>query len=646
MKNITGIGKIILAVTLILSLTSCTSGVSTLKTAAEPTKESLDIFMEAVVLVNSIKYNDARKLLEDKYYIIKDNDMALNTYGFMEFHIFNNYEKAEELYKRAIKLNSENPSHYSGLASIYEAKGKYKKAIGYHEIAIKSTASYEDIPFNPKLATFYKDIGKCYLKLNNREKAVEALKKACIKNPYSIEANALLHKLYVEDGEYEKAYEVWKKDNLMDDSGDHVYKGLLKWDKDYKDAVENKDAMTHLKWGNLYETLILYDEAAVEYKKALAQDQTNDNIKNKIYEIECYLSFRDELQVLLDDYYRQRCINGSKEEITFHKRIKPVYEKIAHLFPQAGSSTGIASIWIGKLNDEIEKKFSIRIENIKANGSMLGLHFGRIIDASAIHSALWGEEIDLKVVTLKNMTSNGLDNWRYIGGGVGGWSLSRTEVVRVIQDNGYENGIRLASIYNEDAREDFIKEFLGDYIREEKEEERQPLELFFSPEILMHFITKQTTTEVKEARAQGIPEKELQAYLFNKMEKDFSIKTCIFVHESQHSIDSAIGFNFKWMGENEYRPKLSELAYGSMAFMSLSQFYNPSIGVKDNNTHTLANTQVIKDIVQYIYDNNDKFPQIDVKKNILAQLTKLSDDELKGIAIEVFQKSYPNEKYQ
>jgi hypothetical protein len=93
-------------------------------------------------------------------------------------------------------------------------------------------------------------------------------------------------------------------------------------------------------------------------------------------------------------------------------------------------------------------------------------------------------------------------------------------------------------------------------------------------------------------------------------------------------------------------PMHLQMAYGDMQFMCLSQFYSSDIGMETNNTHTRANTRLFKDIVQYIYDNAGKFPQIDVSRNILAQLIKLSDDDLKVIAIDVFQKNYPDEKYQ
>ncbi|MDF2547132.1 MAG: hypothetical protein K0R93_2030 [Anaerosolibacter sp.] len=643
MKKITETGKLILIITLILTLTACVADGPVNKIVLEPSKESMDIFNELITLTASLKYDEARKLLQDNYDIIKDNDTVLNNYGFMEFHIFRNYEKAEDLFERGIKVNPENPEHYRGMGCIYKAKGQYKKAIKYYEKAAKNSSSYENVPIDPKLADLYTDIGDCYLKLSDSKKAIEVLEIASEKNPFSIKTNAELHKLYVETGQYDKAYKVWKNDNLIDESQDYVYKGVLEWNKLYKDAVGDKNSMTHLQMANLYATLVLYDEAAIEYRKALDQDQANENIRNKLNEIEVFLTFRDELGALLDDYYRERCINGKSEELTFYSRIKPTYEGIAKLFPQVKEKLGGTTVWINTINGEIEKKFHARIENIKANGSMMGAHFGRIIDSAVIHSSLWGAEADLKVITLKNMISNGLDYWRSMeGGGVGGWSISPTEIVMVIQDNGYDSGLKLASFYNKDAKEDFIKGYGG--IQSDKEA-REPLQIYFSPDISLQFITKQIDIEIENAKIKGILENELQVYLFEKLQKDFTIKSNI-IHESQHSIDNKTRFSSKWLGETEYRAKLSQLAYGEMPFMCLNQFYSSDIGLELYNTHTRANTQVFKDIVQYIYDNRSEFPQIDRKKNILEQLNKLSEDDLRDIAIDVFQKNYPNEKYQ
>lgn len=636
--------KLVFMTIILLALTSCKRDMKISGTELELNKRSMDIYNEALALVDGLKYKEARKLLEDEYETIKDNDKVLNLYGLWEFHIFQNHEKAEELYKKAIKLNPEDPENYLRIGYVYEAKGDYKKAIEYYEKGKKNSAIYENVPLNPILAIAYKNIGNCYLKLDNTEKAILALQKASENNPFSIEVNALLHKLYVESEEYEKAYTVWKNDNLIDESEDHVYKGILEWNRLYKYAVDPKNSTDHVQMANLYEALVLYDEAAIEYEKALDQNSANEDIKNKYEQVKSFLLFRDELQVLLNDYYRDRCINGDLEEQNFYRRIEPAYKKVSWMFPDIKTNPSSTVTWITTLNREIEKKFNVRIKIIKANGSMLGLHFGRIIDSSIIHSNLWEKETDLKVVTLKNMTSNGLDYWRTMNTiGVGGWSENEAEIVRVILNSENDNILQLASLYDKDVRERLTKDFIAKQI---EKEEREPLELYFSPEIKMELATRQIDIEIEKARNKGIPENELQRYLFDKIQKNFIVKTNIFVHESQHSTDSKFGFSFKASWEKEYRPKLSQLTYGDMPFSSLNQFYNSSIGEEINNTHLMANTQIFKDIVQYIFDNHEEFPQIDIQNNILAQITKLSEDDLRAIAIEVFERNYPKEKYQ
>lgn len=152
--------------------------------------------------------------------------------------------------------------------------------------------------------------------------------------------------------------------------------------------------------------------------------------------------------------------------------------------------------------------------------------------------------------------------------------------------------------------------------------------------------------EIESLRLGGISETELQKYIFDRYERDFTVKTCIYVHESQHSIDSKYGIPFTWFGENEYRSKLSQLAYGDMPFMSLSQYYVTSIGENVQDTHSMANTRIFNDIINYIYDNSNEFPEIDINKNILLQLINLTEESLKNISINIFEENYPKEKYE
>lgn len=633
--------KIFIVLTLLFTLTSCS--VTTIKAKKEPSKESSEVLVEYASLANILEYEKGRKLLEEKYEIIKDYDLVMQSYGFLEYYIYENYDKAEALYKKAINLNPDNPDHYSGLASTYEAKGDYKQAVKYYNKAIKKINNYEDVPLNPQLAIAYKDIGRCYIKLNEKNKAIKALEKSSKYNPYSIDTNAMLHLLYVEKEEYNKAYVIWKNDNYIQENGDCIYESIKELNNLYKNELA--DNSSHYNKAKLYDSLALYDEAAIEYEKALSENINNEVIANRLNEIKTYILFREKLQRLLDYYYRQRCIAGVSAEHEFYNIIKPAYEIISKLYPKIDIKHNVSVLWFNKLNDELQRNFKIRIQDIKANGRLLGLHFGRILDSSTIHYSMWGKDIDLSIITLKNMYSNGVDDWRSRGnGGVGGWSLSSSEIVRVIKNNEIDNVLKLASTYNEGANKNFYESQGFNLVLEDVD--RDPLEIYFTPNILKDLVEKQIEIEVEASKLQGISDIDLQRYIFDRYDKDFTIKTCIYVHESQHSMDSKYGIPFSWFGENEYRPKMSQLVYGHMPFMSLSQYYVTSLGENVQDTHSMANTRVFNDIINYIYNNSNEFPEIDINKNILSQLVNLSENDIKNIAINIFEKQYPKEKFE
>lgn len=626
---------------LLFGMTACTD--TALKTKTEPGKESFEVLLNYSSLANNLKYDEAKTLLEKNYEVIKDNDIAMHTYGFTEYYIYENYNEAEELFKRAIKLNPNNADHYTGLGYCYEAEGNYKQAIKYFNKAIKKIDSYENVPLNPQLSICYKDIGRCYIKLNDKNKAIQALKKSSENNPYSIDTNQMLHLLYVENEEYNKAYNIWKNDNYIDVSGNCSYESILQLNKLYNNEITNYSG--HLKMANMYDSLRLYDEAAIEYKKALREDKANEINPQRLEKINTYILFRDKLQVLMEEYYRDRCTDGEIAESEFYNIIKPAYEIIEKIYPEVDINQRNSSLWFDRLNNEIEKDFNIKIQSIKANRSRLGLHFGKILDNSTINYSLWGKDINLNLITLKNMYSNGVDDWRSMGnGGVGGWSLSTSEIVRVIKNNEIDNVLKLSSIYNEEAKKDFYESQALDIVLEEVA--RKPFELYFTPDTLKELLEKQIKIEIDRAKLQGISDNELQQFIFDRYDKDFTIKTNIYIHESQHSIDSKYGIPLSWFGENEYRAKMSQLAYGDMPFMSLSQFYGTTIGEDVHDTHSMANTRVFSDIISHINDNSNKYPEIDTNKNILSQLINLSEEDLKDISIKIFEKNYPMEKYK
>lgn len=609
---------------------------------AAPTEESSSLLKEATLLVGDYKYQEASKKLEDNYEAIKNDDKALEYYAFLEGYIYHEYGRAEKLMKRAIELNPASMSHYAVQGLLYEGQNKYKAAINSYEKTLKLTDKPQNGIWNAEMSLSYTVIANCYRKLHKEKDALINYENAIKYNPYNIEANTALHQLYVKDEEYNKAYEIWKTDNYVDEKGKSPYSQIEKWNEMYKaELSEQGSKPSHIKMAELYGNMVLYDEARQEYEKALKENPSDIEIKNKISELDVYIAFREQFEAQADEYYRRRCINGSSEDLTFYRSMEPVYTEIAKLFPDYAKKTGSSQSWIIRLNREIEKKFNVRIQAINANGKDLGVHFGRIIDVSEVHSELFGKKADLRTITLKNMVSNGLDYWRYTkNGGVGGWNISRNEVVKVIQDRGSLPIMCFAFLYDKDYREQ-TKEKAVEHDRGLNIEDKAPLDLYFSNVLANEMNIRQIEIESDKLKDKKMSVDEIYRYLFLNYDKEVLIESTTNMHESQHAIDSISGMGTKWLGEVEYRPKLAELAYSDWSFAVLSSLYSPYIDSDIQEVHFQADKRIIGNLVQYIYDNPSKYPEIDTGKNILSQITKLDESDLREIAFEIFYRDYP-----
>jgi len=80
-----------------------------------------------------------------------------------------NYPKALEYYKQAIKLKPANAWLYGRLASVYEEMGQYENAVGAYK---------QVILLEPNSAYYYHDLAQAYCKLGNYQEAIESYKKA------------------------------------------------------------------------------------------------------------------------------------------------------------------------------------------------------------------------------------------------------------------------------------------------------------------------------------------------------------------------------------------------------------------------------------------------------------------------------------
>lgn len=596
-----------------------------------PTEIVVDIELQREMgqLFNQLDFLGARALLQSKQKGLADVNILAN-YGYAEYKIFLDYKSSQRLLERALKLAPESADINMLMGEMFYSQGKYKDALTYLNTAAELYGAADG--WNNELSKVNYLLAKAYRDQGDNTRAIASLEASIQYNPYRTEASMQLHQLYVEAMDYQRAYEVWKIENRIIEGTDHFLTRIQDCNELYQQALAS--GANHREWAELYSTLRLYDEAGIEYNRALGKNGQDPDVARELERIETFIEFRDELALFFEEYYRERSRGG--DEFNDYQRLAPIYTKIAAYFDE---DLGQSKSWIGKINGRIEQEYGVGLDFIMDSGVLFGLNFGYVVDDISTHVSQWGGTGEFRLIILKNMVSNGLMSWLSDGeGGVGGWNLGNNLMFAVQNSTGnILNTLDLLDKATADAFRRSAVEYDGIL------DNKKPGEVFYSKTLIHDLSAKQLSVEMQRAEENGIPVELRETYIIHRYQDSY-LYTTIIVHEGQHALDKYFGNT--WYGEDEYRAKLSELAYGDLQYRTLANLHSPALGTDIIDKHAEANTRVYNDIVQHILTNNSKYPEIDSTRNVMLQLPQLTEKQIKQIAIEVFEASYPDEKFK
>lgn len=589
----------------------------------------IELQREMGQLFNQLDFLGARALLQSKQKGLADVNILAN-YGYVEYKIFQDYKSSQRLLERALRLAPESADINMLMGEMFYSQGKYNDALTYLNTAAELYGAADG--WNNELSKVNYLLGKAYRDQGDHTRAIASLEASIQYNPYRTEASMQLHQLYVEAMDYQRAYEVWKIENRIIEGADHFLTRILECNELYQQALVS--GANHREWAELYSTLRLYDEAGIEYNRALDENGQNPDIVRELERIETFVEFRDELALFFEEYYRERSRGG--DEFNDYPRLAPIYTKIAAYFDE---ELGQSKSWIGKINGRIEQEYGVGLDFIMDSGVLFGLNFGYVVDDISTHVSQWGSTGEFRLIILKNMVSNGLMSWLSDGeGGVGGWNLGNNLMFAVQNSTGnILNTLDLLDKATADAFRRSAVEYDGIL------DNKKPGEVFYSKTLIHDLSAKQLSVEMQRAEESGIPVELRETYIIHRYQDSY-LYTTIIVHEGQHALDKYFGNT--WYGEAEYRAKLSELAYGDLQYRTLANLHSPALGTDIIDKHAEANTRVYNDIVQHILSNSSKYPEIDSTRNVMLQLHQLTEKQIKQIAIEVFEASYPGEKFK
>jgi len=146
-----------------------------------------------MVLSSQGKLDEAEKsynkgIQVDPNFAIIYNNLALIYYNKISVgkDFQSNIKKAEQLFKKSIKINSKLPEPNTNLGNLYSLIGKNEESINYHKLAISA---------DPKYYYSYLNIANVYVSIGNFDQAKKYLNIAISKNPNFSFAHRLLSRI-------------------------------------------------------------------------------------------------------------------------------------------------------------------------------------------------------------------------------------------------------------------------------------------------------------------------------------------------------------------------------------------------------------------------------------------------------------------
>jgi len=230
-------------------------------------------FCLLITITGDIIYSFIKNRL--RYMLIFLLSVLLLWYSWLTIHRNRDWKNTLTLYKKTAESCQNSARFINNLAMVYAQRGMSKEAEELFKRAIKIEPDYSET---------YNNYGLLKAGMGKNDEAVALYKKSVELNPNFSEAYNNLGLLYSTRGLYKEAIEVYTKAIDINSHGarayynlGNVYQGLKRYDeaiKLYKQAIyiNPDDAIAYYNMGNVFNTIRDYDNAIHMFKKAVEID--------------------------------------------------------------------------------------------------------------------------------------------------------------------------------------------------------------------------------------------------------------------------------------------------------------------------------------------------------------------------------------
>jgi len=257
-------------------------------------------------------------------------------------------------------------------------------------------------------------------------------------------------------------------------------------------------------------------------------------------------------------------------------------------------------------------------------GGYPSAHIGHVVRDERRSVEQYGRRGEVRFIVVDNVLANGFESWLWDGRATaGGWAENGSTIIQVRP--AYTDRPLKAWLMTHDtpARRRWEQELPA--LEQRDLEVLAASRIAYLPGVDAR-LSRQAIEQIA-SRAGGSGAAGRGAFL-DEYERAVS-QHSIFIHEGRHVLDQASGESLS-PEELEYRAKLSELALADYPRLPLAGINGDTIGT--DTPHGRANSRIIAAYAQWMAAHRDAIPGLDPKAPLLAQLDRLSDDQIRAVA--------------
>lgn len=255
------------------------------------------------------------------------------------------------------------------------------------------------------------------------------------------------------------------------------------------------------------------------------------------------------------------------------------------------------------------------------------MHMGHLVEDRELVISQYGKTATIRYLSVDNMIANGFESWLWDGGPmVGGWQADGA-IINVRP--GYVASPLRAYAQTQDSA--VRRELIA---RQKKRAAEDLAKLRARPVATLEGLNDRLQLQVVDrvaavARSKAADEAGFRrAFLAEYSSATFN--QSIINHEGRHAIDESLGLGGKVeQPVLEYQAKLSELSLAAYPRMALR---NMNLNLEGEGPHDKAGARIFDEYRKWMEARTDQILGYDSALPVLAQLDKLSDDQIRQIA--------------